>query len=131
MKNSSELPQKRFRIVNESFTCMHCGCEVPQTSSTTPRNHCPFCLWSRHVDINPGDRANPCKGMMMPIDILVHSRKTYVIVHECTKCGKRSKSRAILHDDNANDDFEIVLKISSEGGETNRKTAPKRKKKKR
>jgi len=33
----------------------------------TARDHCPYCLYSKHLDIFPGDRKNECKGLMKPI----------------------------------------------------------------
>ena len=106
------LQAKRFRVVNEGFTCGHCGREVPPTAQTTPRNHCPFCLWSRHVDINPGDRANPCKGLLRPIGINTHTRKSYIIVHQCQRCGERCRSKAILEDGNAADDMDLIIELA-------------------
>lgn len=106
------MQNKRFKIVNEGFLCAHCKKEVPKTSGTTPRNHCPFCLWSMHVDVNPGDRANSCKGMMRPVGIYTHTKKSYIILHQCTRCGGRVKAKAIISDKNTSDDFEIILKIS-------------------
>ena len=50
----------------EDFTCEHCGAPVKGTGYT---NHCPKCLWSKHEDVNPGDRASDCHGLMKPIDI--------------------------------------------------------------
>jgi len=106
------LKTKRFKVVNEGFICDYCGRRVPPTSGTTPRNHCPYCLWSKHVDINPGDRANPCKGMLRPIGIYTHTKKEYVILHQCQRCGERVRSKAILEDANASDDFDIILELS-------------------
>ena len=60
------MEQKRFSKLDDGFTCVHCGREVKPLGYSS-RNHCPFCLWSRHVDINPGDRANPCGGDLEPI----------------------------------------------------------------
>jgi hypothetical protein len=55
------MEHSRFTHINESFACAACGRQVsPRTSGC--RNHCPFCLVSRHVDIHPGDRANQCQG---------------------------------------------------------------------
>ncbi len=106
------LPPKRFTVRNDPFSCEHCGKEVPSTSGSTPRNHCPFCLWSKHLDINPGDRANPCQGMMRPIGIYTHSKKSYVILHECERCGGRMKAKAMMMDGNAADDFDLLLALS-------------------
>lgn len=106
------LETKKFRVVNEDFVCAHCGRDVPPTRGTTPRNHCPFCLWCMHVDINPGDRANTCRGMMRPLGIYTHTKKTYVILHQCQRCGKRVRAKAILSDKNAADDFNLVMELS-------------------
>ncbi|MEK7218066.1 MAG: RNHCP domain-containing protein, partial [Patescibacteria group bacterium] len=34
----------------EPFTCEHCGTGVAPLPHGTSRNHCPRCLWSKHVD---------------------------------------------------------------------------------
>ena len=60
------MEQKRFTKNDSGFVCAHCGKTVEPLGFTS-RNHCPFCLWSLHVDINPGDRANECRGQMEPI----------------------------------------------------------------
>ncbi|WP_265181671.1 RNHCP domain-containing protein [Geomicrobium sp. JCM 19055] len=39
------------------------------------RNHCPSCLYSKHVDVIPGDRASTCHSLMEPIDLKSHSKK--------------------------------------------------------
>lgn len=109
---TKELPTKKFSVVNEPFICEACGRDVPKTSTTTPRNHCPFCLWSKHVDINPGDRQNPCRGMLKPIGINTDTKKEYIIVHECEKCHKRVRTKAILKDRNAVDDFDKLVELS-------------------
>lgn len=106
------METKRFRVVNEGFTCGHCGRDVPPTSGTSPRNHCPSCLWCRHVDINPGDRANPCRGMMRPIGIYTHTKKAYVILHQCVRCAARVRAKTVLKDRNASDDFDRIIEFS-------------------
>lgn len=118
------LPTKKFRVVNEGFDCGHCGRGVPKASGTTPRNHCPYCLWCRHVDINPGDRANPCRGMMRPIGIYTHTKKEYVILHQCMRCGARVRAKAILKDKDASDDFNIILELSGRPIEEKRPIPP-------
>jgi rubrerythrin len=74
----------------ENFTCGRCGAVVEGNGFT---NHCPSCLFSKHVDENPGDRAAGCGGAMEPIAV-EQARGRYVIVHRCLKCGrvKRNKS---------------------------------------
>ena len=59
---------KRFNMIDEDFICEYCGKEVKKLKYTA-RDHCPFCLFSKHVDINPGDRRNLCKGLLQPIGI--------------------------------------------------------------
>lgn len=130
MAEKSGLKTKRFQVVNEGFLCGHCGAEVPPTAQTTPRNHCPRCLWSMHVDRNPGDRANPCRGMMRPIGIYTHTKKQYVILHQCVKCGERVRSKAILRDTNAADDFDIILELSGKPINEARPLPPHMRKKK-
>ena len=107
------LEEKRFKILNEQFVCENCGADVPKTAQTTPRDHCPACLWSKHIDINPGDRKNPCKGMLKPVGAKVHAKKKYIIVYECEKCGKRVQAKAILNDENAVDDMDLIIELSA------------------
>ena len=43
----------------ESFNCRNCGrLVVPAGAGSDHRNHCPNCLHSLHVDIEPGDRES-------------------------------------------------------------------------
>ncbi len=74
----------------ENFTCERCGAEVEGNGFT---NHCPACLFSKHVDENPGDRAADCGGMMEPIGI-EQARGRYIIVHRCLKCGQVKRNKA-------------------------------------
>ena len=57
---------------NDSFTCKVCGrlC-TPQNAGSDHRNHCPNCLSSLHVDLEPGDRASDCGGIMDPVAVWV------------------------------------------------------------
>lgn len=79
----------------EDFSCERCGAEVSGNGYT---NHCPKCLWSKHVDINPGDRAELCCRMMKPVEMTL-TKGEFEIVHECEKCGHRKKNRAAGNDD--------------------------------
>ena len=76
-----------FKRTIEDFTCAHCGAHVEGNGYT---NHCSRCLWSKHVDISPGDRAEACGGMMRPM-ALEGSSPAYRIAHECTRCGARRR----------------------------------------
>lgn len=79
----------------EDFACEHCGAEVRGTGYT---NHCPRCLWSKHVDIEPGDRRESCGGMMAPI-ALEGTTPHYRIVHRCKKCGVERRVSVADNDD--------------------------------
>ena len=68
------METKRFSKNDSGFICAHCGKEVEPLSYTS-RNHCPFCLWSLHLDINPGDRACECKAPMQPIKVVTDPKK--------------------------------------------------------
>jgi hypothetical protein len=84
----------------ESFRCVHCRVDVPvQAIGTAHRNHCPGCLWSRHVDVEPGDRASDCLSSMEPIAITVRKDGEWVLIHRCQGCGTLSSNR-IAGDDN-------------------------------
>ena len=93
---------KRFSRHTEDFVCEHCGAKVFGNGYT---NHCPHCLYSKHVDINPGDRSADCGGLMEPIDVELKDGK-YVLVQRCQKCGFIRRNKL----DDA-DDFEAVLNI--------------------
>lgn len=42
----------KFIEIDEEFICENCGHKV-QRLGYSCRNHCPYCLYSKHVDINP------------------------------------------------------------------------------
>ena len=86
------METKRFSKNDEGFSCAHCGKRVEPLGYTS-RNHCPFCLWSLHVDVMPGDRKNPCRGQMRPLFAEPDARRGYIITHECEVCGARSRNR--------------------------------------
>ncbi|HLR46538.1 MAG TPA: RNHCP domain-containing protein, partial [Deinococcales bacterium] len=65
---------------NTGFTCSNCGAEVPPLARGGCRNHCPRCLHSLHVDVNPGDRASDCGGLLEPVGLLQVKGKGWVIV---------------------------------------------------
>ena len=83
-----------IRTCTEPFICTHCGRSVaPAAAGTRNRNHCPHCLASRHVDIRPGDRANPCRGMMEPISLWHKPDGELALIHRCTRCGELIANR--------------------------------------
>ncbi len=81
------MPTKKFQRRIEDFTCEQCGEEVKGDGYT---NHCPKCLWSKHVDVNPGDRASACGGLMKPVCV-EGSTPNYHIVHDCVRCGQKAR----------------------------------------
>ncbi|OGG69600.1 hypothetical protein A3F27_00300 [Candidatus Kaiserbacteria bacterium RIFCSPHIGHO2_12_FULL_53_13] len=89
------MPDKKFQRRVEDFVCEHCGARVVGSGYT---NHCPRCLWSKHVDVNPGDRAAGCGGLMEPA-ALEGSTPVYDIVHRCTRCGEQRRNKADKYDD--------------------------------
>lgn len=74
---------KKFQRTKEDFTCEHCGTGVVGDGYT---NHCPECLYSKHVDIFPGDRLEDCGGMM-PVTEIIRKGDGYILVHTCVRCG--------------------------------------------
>lgn len=90
---------------NETFICEHCGKKVAK-SSYTARDHCPDCLYSKHVDILPGDRMNPCQGLLVPIGI-EKFKDTYKIIYKCKTCHQLHKNIA-LTDDN----MDLLIQLS-------------------
>lgn len=68
-------------------------------------NHCSKCLWSKHVDINPGDREELCGGMMKPSRV-VSKNDFFVITHACQKCGFE-RNQTISNKDN----FDAVIAV--------------------
>ena len=85
----------------ESFRCRNCSLDVPTFApGTSHRNHCPNCLWSRHLDDDtPGDRDADCGASMEPIAIAVRGDGEWVIVHRCRGCDEIHLNR-IAGDDN-------------------------------
>jgi len=89
----------------EDFVCSKCGYKVKGTGFT---NHCPKCLWSKHVDVEPGDRAAVCGGMMRPVD-LYYRRHEWILSHRCETCGfvRNDKIRE-------EDDFDTAVNLQKE-----------------
>ena len=96
---------RKFVEIDEAFTCENCGYEVKPLGYSS-RNHCPKCLHSKHVDVNPGDRAEECKGLLVPINIENNSKKGQVIIFRCRKCGQIRRNKVA-----EDDDFDTIIKI--------------------
>jgi hypothetical protein len=92
--------RNRVRRGPDTFRCGHCRLDVSMDApGTQHRNHCPSCLWSRHLDDAPGDRAADCAGSMEPIGICVRAGGEWALVHRCGGCATLRINR-IAGDDN-------------------------------
>lgn len=96
---------KKFNMIDLPFTCENCGQQVKKLNYSA-RDHCPYCLYSKHVDINPGDRKNSCQGLLKPINIEKY-KNTYKIIYKCQKCHQLHKN--ITAND---DDFNKIIELS-------------------
>ena len=87
-----------------TFKCANCGAEVStEPAGTRHRNHCPYCLYSKHLDERPGDRAAACGGLMEPIAVWVRAGGEWAVIHRCKSCGVLRSNRI------ASDDNEMLL----------------------
>lgn len=100
------------RPAEEMFTCVHCHLYVstsPLIAGVQNRNHCPYCLWSRHLDWRePGDRMCSCRAPMEPVALTTRrGRNKYagerdgelMLVHRCTGCARHVINRIAADDD--------------------------------
>jgi hypothetical protein len=101
------------------FRCAHCHAIVSSThlvSGVNNRNHCPYCLWSCHLDLYAaGDRLSACKAPMKPVGLTMKmgrnkyqraARGELMLIHQCTECGTLSINRVA-----ADDDSETILAV--------------------
>ena len=98
---------RNFTVIDEEFICDNCGKKVPKLGYSC-RNHCPYCLHSKHVDVNPGDREEKCHGDLEPIGLEISNKKGYVIIFQCKKCGAIRKNKA-AEDDN----MDLIIRLSN------------------
>ena len=96
---------KKFNMIDENFKCENCNKEVEKLNYTA-RDHCNNCLYSKHVDIMPGDRKNTCQGLLKPVAI-EKFKDTYKIIYKCLKCGITYKN-IMAKDDN----FDKIIELS-------------------
>jgi hypothetical protein len=87
------------------FRCSHCKqfVVINNIMGTANRNHCNYCLWSKHVDENKGDRRADCQGGMEPIGLTFKHEGfnrvgEIMLIHLCSLCQKVSINR-IARDD--------------------------------
>lgn len=112
--------------INPDFTCKNCGQIVSSqtfVSGVVHRNHCPYCLHSRHVDLfEAGDRLCACKSLMAPVGLTIkRSRDKYTIhrngelmlVHRCKECGGLAINRIAADDD----PYKIIAILQNESGQ--------------
>ena len=111
-KAVSVIQIKRFSKLDEGFICENCGREVPPLGYTS-RNHCPYCLHSKHVDINPGDRLNDCGGMLVPIQTMPDPKKGFIIIFRCKKCNKLVRNLAATREGELGDDKNLLIKLTN------------------
>jgi hypothetical protein len=122
LEDYEERPEKRSkprykRSADELFQCKHCRRFVcPPESGGRHRNHCPYCLYSRHVDgRKPGDRSSDCGSLMEPGGFFQRPNGEYVLVHYCLGCGEERFNRIA-----ADDDFELLLSLPEQAPRTSR-----------
>jgi hypothetical protein len=130
----AKLKYSRYRLgltsgfLDGDFQCIHCSRPVvfnPVQSGVQNRNHCPYCLWSKHLDLErAGDRLAACKAPMKPVGLsLKQPHKRYpvcrggelMVIHLCVECGKTSVNRVAADDlaDSLWSTFESSLEMSS------------------
>lgn len=93
---------------DEQFVCENCGAQV-DVLGYTARDHCPKCLYSKHVDVMPGDRQNNCLGLLVPIGI-EKFRDTYKIIYRCERCRKTHKN-VVAKDDDMNEIINLAANM--------------------
>ncbi len=93
-------PTRAVREGRESFKCVHCRAFIgPTISGGKHRNHCPLCLYSRHVDGGrPGDRASDCGAKMAPVARVTRPNGEPMVVHRCLGCGFMRNNRLAADD---------------------------------
>jgi len=99
---------KEFQKNIEDFECGKCSADVKGDGYT---NHCPQCLWSKHVDVFPGDRSAECRGLMEPIEV-VQEGSSYILMHKCTKCAYIKKNK-LARNDNMESVVVLAQKIAA------------------
>jgi predicted RNA-binding Zn-ribbon protein involved in translation (DUF1610 family) len=96
-----------FRRTIEDFTCEQCGADNIGDGYT---NHCRVCLYSKHVDISPGDRLAECGGLMAPVGAEIQGDRVKLL-HRCLDCGHEHRCRTA-----ASDDWDAIVAAASHPG---------------
>jgi hypothetical protein len=136
--HQSRTRRSMERETAEGFVCRNCNTYVPcepALAGVQNRNHCPYCLWSRHMDGRvAGDRRSGCRGAMRPLGLTTkRSANKYaaerdgelMIVHRCTVCAKLVLNRIAADDSDpglmalverpCNGDAELLAALEGEG----------------
>ena len=92
-------------MIDEEFICENCGKKVSKLEYSA-RDHCNYCLYSKHVDKFPGDRLNECKGLLKPTGI-EKFKDTFKIIYKCEKCNELHKN-IMANDDN----YDLIVELS-------------------
>jgi DNA-directed RNA polymerase subunit RPC12/RpoP len=121
---------RNHQPLNQDFRCLHCRYPVTAISPLSGvrnRNHCPYCLSSRHMDLfEPGDRLAACRSVMQPIGLTVkrsnkkyarHGQGELMLIHLCASCGQLSINRIA-----ADDDPEMVNTIYTRSAQVDNET---------
>lgn len=112
-ENKRKLYEKGYYKTHpctDAFVCRHCGRLVaPGGAGSEHRNHCPNCLTSLHLDIEPGDREADCGGLMDAVAVWVRNRGEWAVIHRCRRCGALSSNR-VAADDNPMKLMSIAMK---------------------
>lgn len=102
-----------FVMINDDFECENCHKKITKHPTGSARNHCPYCLYSKHLDKDfPWDRASLCLWLMEPIWVDYRKNKWNMIVHKCTKCSKEIVNKIAPDDDFLN----FIKKLNSNYG---------------
>lgn len=94
-----------FTRTVEDFVCEHCAAHNVGNGYT---NHCAHCLHSKHVDIDPGDRAAGCRGLMVPVGVETSGGGT-TLLHRCDRCGAQRRCKT-----SPDDDVDAVVAVSTQ-----------------
>ncbi|WP_166972629.1 RNHCP domain-containing protein [Brevibacterium atlanticum] len=91
MSDHTSSPIQTFDF--NTFKCVRCGLAVSENApDDAPRNHCPSCLHSRHVQNHDDHESIDCHGSMSPISVAVLRRGEWMVIHRCARCDELTSS---------------------------------------
>ena len=79
------------------------------------------------MDVNPGDRANPCRGELEPVSAEPDPKKGYIIISKCKRCGEIRRCKSAHEADVQPDDIRLIIDLTarlvdtSDGGRTGKR----------